>query len=321
MVIEEIIIALIAALVGGALVWIFFKHRVRAPAADTSLHERLDRFMQAVDTRLNESKSFLAGRVDATERTVRAVHAGLGKLETATAALHKTNEEISSFQKMLTSPKIRGSFGEVLLGNLLADVLPADRYELQYAFKHSGAVADAVIKLQDGYIVAVDAKFPLANFQTENRPAFLRDVKKHIQDISKKYISPRAQTLDYAFMYIPLEAVYYETIIHDKDGETLWDFCIKHKVVPVSPNSFLAYLQTVLVGLKGMKVQEQAKEILANIGQLRRDFGPFVEDYAMIGKHLTNAKNRYEDSSRRLDKFTNRLDQIDTGNDQLPVGD
>lgn len=342
---QEILLAIIGAAAGAAIVWFLLKKQ--APPVDHSIHERLDRVMQQIDSRLsenvramNESKSFLADRVSATERTVRSVSTGLGRLEQATAALQRTNEEIASFQNLLKSPKIRGSFGEVLLGNLLGDVLPSDRYELQYTFGSSGETADAVIRLQDGYIVAIDAKFPLANYQNMQaerdtgqkqnlRKTFLRDVKKHIKDIAEKYIVPQAKTLDYAFMYIPVETIYYEMMVHEapeeasggEDPANLWQFCLEHKVVPVSPNSFLAYLQTVLIGLRGMKIEKQAKEILQHLGQLRQDFGKFSEDYSMIGTHLTNAKNKYETSTRRLDKFTNRLEQIDTESTrQLPEG-
>lgn len=339
---QEILWVVLGAVAGAVLVWMLL--RKQSPSVDTTLHERLDRIMEQVDVRLreniramNESKSFVADRVSAAERSVRAVSTGLGQLAEATSAIQRANEEIISFQKMLRSPKVRGSFGEVLLGNLLADVLPRDRYELQHTYAGSGETADAIIRLQDGYIVAVDAKFPLANFQAAHaeqdsdrkqalRKAFLRDVKKHIQDISKKYISSREHTLDYAFMYIPIETVYYETMVHEIGDNThseepgsLWQFCLSHKVIPVSPNSFLAYLQTVLIGLRGMKIQQQAKEILQHLGQLRQDFGQFATDYAMIGTHLVNAKNKYDATTRRLDKFTSRLDQIDTGYDaQLP---
>ncbi len=224
---------------------------------------------------------------------------------------------------MLKSPKVRGSFGEVLLGNLLNEVLPQDRFDLQYLFRSTGEIADSIIRLQDGYIVAVDAKFPLAGYEVYMnekeieqkaalRKVFMRDIKKHVTDISKKYISPHEQTLDYAFMYIPVEGVYYETMVHSAEGDSLWEFCLAAHVIPVSPNSFLAYLQTVLVGLRGMKIEQQAKEILVHLGQLRKDFGKFSDDFTTVGTHLTNAKNRFDDSARRLDKFTSRLDQIES---------
>lgn len=331
----EVLIGLVGAAAGALILYMFLRRGHQGPDASRLLVDlqrdlttRLDATTQQIDQRLqdnvramNESKSFLADRVSSTERTVREVNSSLGKLEQATAALQRTNEEISSFQKLLKAPKVRGSFGEVLLTNLLSDVLPADRYATQFTLQ-SGDIADAIIRLQDGYIVAIDAKFPFANYEAymqENNPAAketarklsVRDFKKHIGDISRKYIVPREKTLDYAFMYIPVEGVYYETMVHDPTGESLWEFCLQHKVIPVSPNSFLAYLQTILVGLRGMKIQEQAKEILQTLSQVRRDFKVFAEDFTMVGKHLGNAKNRFDDSARRLDKFSNRLDQIE----------
>lgn len=113
-----------------------------------------------------------------------------------------------------------------------------------------------------------------------------------------------------------MEGVYYETMVHSTEGDSLWEFCLTNKVIPVSPNSFLAYLQTVLVGLRGMKIEQQAKEILIHLSQLRTDFGKFSDDFNTVGTHLTNAKNRFDDSARRLDKFGSRLDQIETNSDQ-----
>lgn len=334
--IQQLLGILIAAAIGGAGVYILVRRR---PAMSDNpgtiemqklvsqhiqhMAQQLDRRLQEHTHAVNESKEFLANRVNAAERTVRTVSAGLGKLEQATAQLQKTGEEIVSFQAMLRNPKIRGSFGEVLLGNLLGEVLPADRFELQYPFRGSGEIADAAIKLQDGHIVAVDAKFPLANYeayrntqdedqQVRLRREFIRDVKKHITDISRKYIAPQEHTLDYAFMYIPLEGVYYETMMQSVGDENIWEFSRKNHVIPTSPNNFLAYLETVLIGLRGMKVEQQAREILQHLGQLRSDFGKFSDDFSTVGKHLTNARNKFDDSSRRLDALGNRLAQIDT---------
>ncbi len=311
------LVVVVGAVVGAAIiVWL-----ISRPSNASS--PGLDRVLGQLDARLkdnvramNESKSFMAQRVN-------EVSVSLGRLSQATAALHHTSEEIASFQQMLKSPKIRGSFGEVLLGNLLAAVLPRDRFELQHTLASSGYIADATIQLQDGYLVAIDAKFPLAHYEAyaaatgdserqQQRSLFIRDVKKHITDIAEKYISPRDKTLDYAFMYIPLEGVYYELIVHDPSGSELWDFCLNRRVIPVSPNSFLAYLETILIGLKGMKIQQQAQEILRSLSAVRHDFLAFAREFTMIGTHLTNAKNRYDDSARRLDKFANRLEQVES---------
>ncbi len=332
---QDFILIALSVGFGVFVTWFLTRRGSGAAASDASLkdhlQERLDHISARLDTRLqenvqamNESKSFLANRVSGAERAVREVTSTLNKLEHATAALKTSTDEISSFQNLLKSPKVRGSFGEVLLGNLLSDVLPHDRYALQFTLG-SNEIADAIIRLQDGYIVAIDAKFPLSNYElyareenpetkTRLRSGVLRDIKKHVADIARKYISPHDHTLDYAFMYIPVEGVYYETLVAPSEGESLWDYCLAQHVVPVSPNSFLAYLQTILVGLRGMKIEQQAREILTSLNQVRRDFGQFNEDFVMVGKHLTNAKNRFDDSARRLDKFNNRLEHIEGAN-------
>ncbi len=318
------VIIVLVVVVGAVIAYALM--RKKSPDSsnmEEKLFAHMDRMQALIDKRLSENVRAVSG----AEQSIRTVSHGLGKLEQATATLQKTGNEIVSFQNMLKAPKIRGSFGEVLLGNLLADVLPQDRYALQYPFAEGREIADSIIRLQDGYIVAVDAKFPFANYEAfmnekdEDEKAalrriFIRDVKKHISDIARKYISSHEKTLDYAFMYIPIEGVYYETMVRDQDGDSLWEFCLANKVVPVSPNSFLAYLQTVLIGLRGMKVEQQTKEILQYIGQLRQDFGKFSEDFLTVGKHLGNAKTKYEESTRRLDKFSNRFEQIDGSHGQ-----
>lgn len=341
----DIVVLLLGLAAGGAVVW-FVTRRQRsggvaaAPdqfsALERHVTERLDRVTADINRRLkdnveaiNESKSFLAQQVGASQRSIQTVSAALGRLTEVASSLSEQTKEISNFQQLLKNPKIRGSFGEILLGNLLSEVLPSDRYALQQPIRTTGEIADAIIKLQDGYIVAIDAKFPLANYeaykQAEDpaqkkslRTLFMRDVKKHVADISRKYIAPSDRTLDFAFMYIPMEGVYYETIMRDEGGDVLWDFCLASHVVPVSPNSFLAYLHTVLIGLRGMKIEQQAKEILEHLNQVRRDFGRFAEDFTTVGKHLVNAKNRFDDSARSLDRFAARLDQLE-GEDTAPL--
>ncbi|MAF81188.1 hypothetical protein CL628_04210 [bacterium] len=343
---QEILLLIVGIAGGAGVVWWLARRQggggdqaALLAELQRQVTDRLDKVTEQVDARLregvkatNESKSFLADRVSSTERTVREVTTQLSKLQATTSDLKDTTSEINSFQQLLKNPKVRGSFGEVLLYNLLGEVLPADRYATQYTLPSSTEIADAVIKLQDDYIVAIDAKFPLPAYETYAnevdkekkkalRSAVVRDIKKHITDISKKYISPQDNTLDYAFMYIPVEGVYYETMVRSSGKEAgLWDYCLEHKVVPVSPNSFVAYLQTVLVGLRGMKIEQQAKQILQHLSQVRKDFHRFNDDFTVVGKHLMNAKNKFDESTRRLDKFEGRLGQIEDGNVPLTTG-
>lgn len=295
----------------------------------TRVTERLDKVTDQVSNRLNEnvkaineSKTFLTQRVENTEKTVRSVTNRLATLQEISEKMMVTSQEILNFQQMLKIPKVRGGFGEILLETMLKDILPADRYQMQYKFTTTNEIADAIIRLMDNQIVVIDSKFPLSNFEkvvaTEAEEkkahfrAFINDIKKHVKDIASKYISPQEKTLDYAFMYIPMEGIYYEIIVRRVEiAEELWEYCMKHRVIPVSPNSFLSYLHTLLLGFRGMKIEQQAKEVLQYITQLRKDFNRFQEDFLTIGTHLGHAKNKFDDSSRRLERFQTRLESID----------
>ncbi len=138
-------------------------------------------------------------------------------------------------------------------------------------------------------------------------------MKKHIDAIAGKYILPDEGTFDFALMYIPAENVYYELIIKDEAIDTekgLLNYAFAKRVIPVSPNSFYAYLQTILLGLKGMHIEEQAQEILKSLASLSGDFDKFRSDFELLGKHLTNVKTKYDDADRRLEKFNDRLQSL-----------
>lgn len=276
---------------------------------------------KTVDERLKEN----AMRLDNASKVVGDVRKELGQLSEATNNMINIGKEISSLQNMMRAPKFRGQMGENFLENLLAQVfIEKKSYSLQYRFS-SGEIADAVIHLRDGLMVAVDSKFPFENFkkmiaaQNEKdekislsaRKLFASDVKKHIDDIAKKYILPGEGTLEFAIMYIPAENVYYETVIKNADTDAnISEYALSKKVIPVSPNNFYVYLQTLLMGLRGLQIEKNAKEILDYLSHLQIDFGKFSEDFNLIGTHLSHAKNSYDDSCKRLEKFEDKLSSI-----------
>ena len=154
------------------------------------------------------------------------------------------------------------------------------------------------------------------------RREFLKDTKKRIDEIATKYIRPAEGTLPFALMYVPAENVYYETIIRDEDGNDLYSYCIQKRVMPVSPNSLYAYLQTIVVGLKSLSVSQRAETILHEIESLHLELAKFTRAYAVLGTHLKNAEKNYDDSQRALDKVQDRLDRLaGTGAEQpeLPL--
>jgi len=183
---------------------------------------------------------------------------------------------------------------------------------------------DAVVRLGER-LVPIDSKFPLENFRRilesktdEERKTyqriFSRDVKKHIDDIADKYIVPREGTYDFALLYIPAENVYYETITKDEslgEEKAILSYALTKKVIPVSPNSFYAYLQVILLGLKGLKIEEHALEIQTLLAGLGKDMKAFQEDFRLVGKHITDARNRFDEAKSRLDALGFKLEQIE----------
>lgn len=267
---------------------------------------------------LERTQQNLGERLDNAARVVGSVQKSLGGLEEANRKIYDVGKDIASLQEILRAPKLRGGLGEFFLEDLLAQILPPQHFVIQHAFK-SGERVDAVIKLGSS-LVPVDSKFPLENFKrmleaandderSRAKRQFVGDVKKHVDAIAGKYILPDEGTYDFALMYIPAENVYYETIIKDdSEGErNLSQYALSQRVVPVSPNSFYAYLQAIVLGLKGMKVEEHAKEIIQYLSRLRGDFAKFRDDFGLLGKHLGHAQTSYQTTEKRLEQFGQRL--------------
>jgi len=210
--------------------------------------------------------------------------------------MSEIGRSMRDLQEFLRSPKLRGNIGEQVLKELLAQMLPKQAFRLQYVFK-TGAVVDAAIVTTAG-VIPIDSKFPLENFrrmsktETEQekelyQKEFYKDVKRHIDDISRKYILTDEGTIDYALMYIPSEAIYYEICNADK----LMDYAQEKRVLPVSPTTFYAYLRSILMSFEGQKIEAQAKEILAAIRAIEKDYAKVGDSLGILGKHINNASN------------------------------
>ncbi len=300
-------------------------------ASSKLVHQQMSSLTEAMDKRLHETSRLMeesnknvGQRLDNAARVVGDVQKSLGRMEESTKQIFEVGKDIAGLQDILKAPKLRGNLGELFLGDLLSQVLPPDRYKLQHEFTSREKV-DAVVHSAQG-MIPVDSKFPLENFlrivqQSNNddekraaRKVFLADVKKHIDKISQKYILPHEGTLDIALMYIPAENVYYEILIRQEEGEKdLIRYAQEKRVYPVSPNSFYAYLQTIAVGFKGMKIEERACEIMKDLAALKKDFGDFGDKFQLLGKHLSNAKGSFEDADKKLQKFGDKMQSLVIG--------
>ena len=333
------IIAVVLALASlGFIAWTLSRPKSQDPALGLiqqqmeGLRNQLAEQLSRVNDQLARSQETLGLRLDKAAQVVGEVQRSLGSLDKATSEVlglgKQMNQELGNLKSVFQPPKMRGGIGEVMLGNLLAEVLPREHFELQYPFKN-GEKVDAIIRLPEG-LVPVDAKFPLENFQrfmeakeekvkSQYRKEFVRDVKKHIQDIAAKYILPDEGTLDFALMYIPAENVYYEIILRDEGGEKeLYHYAIEKKVMPVSPNAFYAYLAALVRGFRGMKIAQKAQEIAQHLGRLSGDLRRFGEDFSLVGKHLNDAQKKYGDAEKRLTRLEEKLVSLQEGS-PLPL--
>jgi DNA recombination protein RmuC len=277
---------------------------------------------KTVGDRLEGVQKAVGDRLDNAARVVSELGTRMMKVEETTKRVLEVGQDIASLQQILRAPKVRGGLGEMFLNDLLAQMLPQDAYELQYLFTN-GEQVDAVIKTAHG-MVPVDSKFPLEDFQRLalaksdderkiHRRSFIEGVKKRIMETSK-YIRPGEGTFDFALMYVPAENVYYEIITRDESlGEetTLAALALKKKVIPVSPNTFYAYLNTILLGLKGMRVERFVAQIIQEMGKIRTEFERFEEDFEKLGKHLNDAHSSYDKADKHLSRFDERLKAID----------
>jgi DNA recombination protein RmuC len=298
----------------GILVTIFLILRITS-----QLNQQLNSITQQVNERLKETSQALLDthktvgeRLDSATKVFGDVQKSLGRLEETHKHIYEISKDISSLQDLLRAPKFRGEMGETMLGKLLEDILPKENIRLQHRFKN-GDTADAVIVIGDN-LIAIDAKFPLENFKRSSESktedegkasyrAFVRDVKMRINEVSSKYILPDEGTFDFALMYIPAEAVYYQISMDEEIGS----YAKLKKTIFVSPNTFYAYLQAILYGLRGINIERNIQNIFAELGRMQGDFKKFQEDFDLMGTHLSNAVKKYNDARVKLGNFNDKL--------------
>lgn len=301
-------------------------------ALRTEWSDTLSKNTQLILNQLNNVNNNVGVQLSNTAKVFGEVRESLGSLDQKTQQIYEVGRDIAGLQEILRAPKIRGGLGELFLEALLEQIMPhKEFYELQYCFK-SGERVDAVIKIGKK-LVSVDSKFPLESFkrlvESESdddkkraKREFVKAVKDHITSIADKYILPDEGTYDFALMYIPAENVYYESIINDDDfaGEkSIFSHAISKRVIPVSPNSFYAYLQVIILGIRGLKIEEKTHEVIKTLATLKGNLGKFIGDFEILGTHIDNLKSSYERAEKRLAKFEDKLTLIDSIEEQKQI--
>ncbi len=297
------------------------------------MNKRMDETMKSSLEVLTKSNLTFSGQLKTTAETVESVKGSIGKieesikgsidkLEESNKRIFEVGKDIAGLQELLRPPQIRGGLGEYFLARLLEQIMPRKNFETQYTFQ-TGNRVDAVIRLNDK-LICIDSKFPLEDFQRmldaegekekrSHRRKFQAAVKKHIDDISTKYILPDEGTYEFAFMYIPVENVYYETITRDDEsdeGKGVLAYAMTKHVIPVSPNSFYAYLFTVTLGLRGLEIEKNAEQVMARLRGLSTQLGRFQDEFDTLGTHIRNAAGKYDSANRQLTVLDGKITQI-----------
>lgn len=251
------------------------------------------------DQKLSKNMEIFNSRLDRAATVIGSLREQIGEMA-------EVGRSMRQLQDFLTSPKLRGNIGEQILKEILSQNLPREMFKLQHGFK-SGEKVDAVIITSHGFL-CIDSKFPMENFKRMHdhksteaekklfEKEFVRDVKKHVADIAKKYILVGEGTLDYAMMYIPSEAVYYE-ILNSAD---LYDYASGRRIFPVSPTTFNAYIKAILMSHEGQKIESKAKEILTMLRAIKKEYEKTDESLNLLSRHLTNAYTQLNSVSRNF---------------------
>jgi DNA recombination protein RmuC len=299
--------------------------------AQKAMSEQLNAITRTVNENLSRTQGNITSQLSQTGSVVSEIQKKLGALEESTKQMKDIGKDISSLQDILRAPKLRGNLGEYMLEDLLRQVLPAGNFTLQYAFP-DGAKVDAVISLGER-LIPVDAKFPLESFvrlfeagdeegRKKHRKEFVKSFKLRVDEIAEKYIRPDCGTYDFALIYIPAENVFYEAVISDGlDGRNygIFNYAVEKHVIPVSPNSFYAYLMAIAFGLKGLKIEQQTKQILKDLVKVQEGFAQFYGDFCLLGKHLGYASGKYDETAKKAEKFQDRLADFTGVRGELPV--
>lgn len=289
----------------------------------------IDRRFKELQNNRNESQAFglLNQNIQGMQERLDKVGEGMNvRLDNAAKVIANVSKELGQVQEMsrgmrdlqnfLKSPKLRGNIGEQVLQDLLSQNFPQALFEMQYKFQ-DGEIVDAALKTDNG-IICIDSKFPLENFdkmvdaeleadEDMYRKLFSRDVKKHIKDISRKYILPEQGTVNFAVMYVPSEAVYYEII---RDKTDVAGTAAASKVMLTSPNGFYYFLKVILTGMQGKRIEEQAHKMLSTMEAIAKDAGKFSDTLGVLNTHMSNARGALDRVNSDYTRLSGRIEQV-----------
>ncbi|MFA4833244.1 MAG: DNA recombination protein RmuC [Patescibacteria group bacterium] len=297
-----------------------------------TMDSKLSETHRATQEQFGQATKIIQGITGQSAKQIADVVAGLTKLEETNKQVVNFSAQLQNLQDILKNPKQRGILGEYYLETLLKNVLPPGSYQMQYKFKN-GDIVDAVVFVKDK-IIPIDSKFSLENYnrlveeknETERarlEKIFVNDLKMRIKETAK-YIKPGEKTMDFAFMFIPHESIYYDLLVnkvgmlHDEDTNSLIQRAAgEYKVIIVSPTSFLAYLQTVMQGLRAMKIEESAQEIRKGVEKLGRHLYGYDEYFKKVGSSLSTTVSHYNNAHKQFNLIDKDVAKITGGEEKI----
>ena len=314
---DFLFILVIFLIVAGAGVIIFY---LRKSKIDQSQSEAIRDLERRVTDLMIEIKGTVNGTSRAMQDEIRSFTREATQIREDLKQVQETVKDVSTFQEIFKSPKLRGEWGEASLEHILAQHFPKELYKTQYLFS-SGEQVDAVLKLPNGRVLPIDSKFPSENFEkminttseTEKifyKKNFLDDVKNRVNEIASKYILPSEGTVDFAFMYIPAEAIYYEIINNIGREVDIASFAWSKHIILTSPNGLYKDLRTIEHWFRDTQISRQTQEILKKISRVHQDSEKLMEDFRKLGTHLRNASTAYEDSDKRLSLLDEKVEKL-----------
>ncbi|MEK7094124.1 MAG: DNA recombination protein RmuC, partial [Patescibacteria group bacterium] len=313
----ELAYLIIIAILVVALVLVLSRKRSSKPHDQlfVMLQTHINELARTIDSKLTESSRIVQTQFGESTKIIREITQELTRVNEGQKQVMNVTEQLKNLQDILKNPKQRGILGEYYLETVLSNVLPPGSYQIQYPFK-DGTIVDAVVFYQEK-IIPIDSKFSLENYnrllhtsdETERKryeEALRQDLKNRIDETSK-YIKPSEDTMEFAFMFIPSEALYYDLLINKVGSVTARDLvsyaASEKKVIIVSPTSFLAYLQTVLQGMRQANIQKSTEQILKNVGNLGRHLVTYDDYFQKLGKHLGTSVSMYNQASKEFKKI------------------
>ncbi len=338
---ETLLVVLLVVVVGGFIfVTLFLLQKLNSiqqqPGAEllkqdiTELSRGVGELKDSLQKTVGDSSTMmresLGKQLSESAKLITDVTQRLAKLDETNKRVVDVADELKTLQNVLSNPKQRGVFGEYYLESVLDNVLPPGRFKMQYKFE-DGEIVDAVIFLDRGQILPIDSKFSLENYNRmieasgKDRDMYLNKVKVDLKqriDETSKYIRPSENTMDFAFMFIPSESLYYDLLINNVgeggSSRDLIEYAFRDKrVIITSPTSFMAYLQTVLQGLRSLQIEEQAKDIQVRVGKLGQHLAQYTEYMSKLGASLGTTVNHFNHAHKEFAKVDKDVVKIAGG--------